>query len=97
MKVINSKQKNNTMHLEIEASLETINESFNKTFKEMAKLAKIPGFRKGKVPRHIFEQHYGKEILVQDSVNEAVNTSYQLAINELKLEVVDYPKKLKNR
>ena len=95
MKVINSKQKNNTMHLEIEASLETINESFNKTFKEMAKLAKIPGFRKGKVPRHIFEQHYGKEILVQDSVNEAVNTSYQLAINELKLEVVDYPKNLK--
>ena len=95
MKVINSKQKNNTVHLEIEVSLETLNESFNKTFKEMSKYAKIPGFRKGKVPRHIFEKNYGKEILVQDSVNDAVNTSYQLAINELNLEVVDYPKNLK--
>lgn len=95
MKIINSKQKNNTVTLELESSLAVIEESFNKTFKNISKMAKIPGFRKGKVPRHIFEQHYGKDILIQDSVNDAVNTTYKQAIEELKLDVVDYPKNLK--
>ena len=50
-KIINSKRKKNTVSLEIETSLEVVEQAFNKTFKEMSKLAKIPGFRKGKVPR----------------------------------------------
>ena len=65
MKVLKSKRKKNTVELEIEASIETIEKGLTKTFKEYVKSANIPGFRKGKASRSIFEKHYGKEILLK--------------------------------
>ncbi len=95
MKVLKSKRTNNTYNLEIEASLETIEIALTKTFKQYVKSAKIPGFRQGKAPRSIFEKHYGKEILLKDGLTEAVNIAYLKALDELNLEVIDYPKNLK--
>lgn len=83
------------MFLELESSLECVEQAFTKTFKQTVKLVKIPGFRQGKAPRHIFEKHYGKDLLIQDSVNEAVNETYKDALKELDLDIVDYPKNLK--
>lgn len=95
MKVLKSKRTKNTYSLEIEASFETIEIGLTKTFKQYVKSAKIPGFRKGKAPRSIFEKHYGKEILLKDGLTEAVNIAYLKALDELNLEVIDYPKNLK--
>ncbi len=92
MKVIKSKQKDNTMFLEIEVSPDTISTSMDKVFKDVVKHAKVAGFRQGKVPRDIFEKNYGTEVLVKDGLSDAVNTSYVQAITELKLDIVDYPK-----
>ena len=60
----------------------------------MVKQAKVPGFRSGKVPRNVFEKHYGKEILLKDGITEAVNIAYLQAIQEENLDVVDYPQNL---
>ena len=95
MKVLKSKRTKNTYNLEIEASIETIEIGLTKTFKQYVKTAKIPGFRKGKAPRSVFEKHYGKEILLKDGLTEAVNIAYLKALDELNLEVIDYPKNLK--
>ncbi len=94
MKVLKSNRKKDTYELEIEVSLETLEAGLTKTFKDYVKSAKIPGFRQGKVPRHIFEKHYGKEVLLKDGISEAVNMTYIKAINELELDVIDYPKDL---
>jgi trigger factor len=94
MKILKSKRNNNTVSLEVEVSLETLEEGKTKAFKEMVKHAKIPGFRAGKVPRHVFEKHYGKEVLLKDGITEAVNIAYLQAIKEENLEVVDYPQNL---
>ena len=82
------------MSLEIEASQETLKAAMEHVFKDLVKSAKVPGFRKGKVTRPIFEKYYGKEMIIKDGVSEAVNTAYVKAIQELKLDVVDYPKNL---
>lgn len=94
MKVLKSKRKGNTVSLEVEASLDTIEQGLTKVFKDYVKSASIPGFRKGKAPRHIFEKHYGKEILLKDGITEAINIAYFKAIQAEKLEVVDYPKNM---
>jgi trigger factor len=95
MKVLKSKRTKNTYNLEISASLNTIEIALTKTFKQYVKSAKIPGFRQGKAPRAIFEKHYGKEILLKDGLTEAVNIAYLKALDELTLEVIDYPRNLK--
>jgi trigger factor len=92
MKVLKNKRKGNTVTLEIEASVETIDEAFEGAFNKLVKTSKIPGFRKGKVPRSIFEKHYGRSSIVQEGLPDAVNKAYFKAIQELKLDVVDYPK-----
>lgn len=91
-KVLKNKKKGFTVSLEIEISTDTINAALEATFKRLSKSAKVPGFRKGKVPRNIFEKHYGKGVLIQEGLSDAVNMSYGEAIRDLDLAVVDYPK-----
>ena len=94
MKILKSKRTNNTVSLEIEVSLEILEQGIAKAFNSMVKQAKVPGFRSGKVPRNVFEKHYGKEILLKDGITEAVNIAYLQAIQEENLDVVDYPQNL---
>ena len=92
MKVVKSKRNGNTMSLEVEASHEELESKFDGAFKKVRKKAALPGFRKGKVPRNIFEREFGKEPIIQEAIYDVVNDTYKLAIDELKLKVVDYPK-----
>ena len=94
MKILKEKRQKNTVSLEIEASVETIEQGIKKVFRDVVKTAKVHGFRQGKVPQHIFEKHYGREMLLKDGISEAVNMAYVKAIQENKLDVVDYPKNL---
>ena len=94
MKVLKNKKSGYTVSLEIEATPDEVEKGLDISFKRQVKHAKVPGFRKGKVPRSIFEKHYGKKALVQEGLTEAINIAYGNAVTELALEVVDYPKNL---
>ncbi len=72
-------------------SKEDIKKSEEKIAKEIAKTAKVDGFRKGKVPTVIIKQRYGQQI-VQDAKNEAIGKAYQEALKELNVtEVLGEP------
>ena len=94
MKVLKSKRSGNIIHLEIEASHDEIESKMDGAFKRVSKKAALPGFRKGKVPRKLFEKEYGKEYIIQEAVNDTINETYKNALEELKLSVVDYPKNI---
>lgn len=91
MKVLSNKRKDNTVSLEIEAPYEALETAMDKVFRRVVKTAKVPGFRKGHIPRGIFEKHYGRGVLLQDAIMDVVNLSYSKAIDELSLKVIDYP------
>ena len=92
MKVLKSKRNGNTISLEVEASHEELESKFDGAFKKVSKKASLPGFRKGKIPRKIFEKNFGKDVIVQEAIYDVINDTYKSAIEELKLKVVDYPK-----
>ncbi|NQY74656.1 MAG: trigger factor [Candidatus Margulisbacteria bacterium] len=92
MKILKTKKSGYTTHLEIEESQEAIQVAMNLAFKKVAKSAKVPGFRPGKVTRTVFEKHYGQEPIIQEAVMDVVNKAYNKAVDELQLEVVDSPK-----
>lgn len=94
MKVIKQKKDGNTVSLTLEASDEILRNSMETAYQKLVKSAKVPGFRKGKVPRKTFEKYYGKETIIQEAVLDAVNDTYRKAIEELDLRVIDYPKNL---
>ena len=91
MKVLKNKRTNYTVSLEISTEYEDIEKATEPAFKELVKDAKVPGFRQGKVPRPIFEQYYGKEMLISRASSLVMNDCYRQVIEQEKLEVVDIP------
>ncbi len=51
----------------------------------------VPGFRKGKAPKHVVEQHYGQGMFFEDALDIVFPVSYGKAIDELKFEPVSRP------
>jgi trigger factor len=62
-----------------------------RAFRKLVKDVRLPGFRKGKVPRKIFEQTYGSDTLTSQAVDEVVPEVYAKAIREHDLEPVERP------
>ncbi len=85
------KQEGNTGLLTVEVAAEKVDEALDKAFKKVVKQINVPGFRKGKMPRQMFEKKFGVESLFQDALEFLVNENYPLAIDETGIEPVDQP------
>ncbi|WP_281202220.1 trigger factor [Cytobacillus kochii] len=77
--------------LTIEVDAEKLNEGLDAAFKKVVKQVNVPGFRKGKMPRSLFEKRFGVESLYQDAVDFLLPEAYANAIDETGIEPVDRP------
>lgn len=91
MSVKVEKLEGNIVKLEVTVSAEKFDEALNKSYKKNVKRFNVPGFRKGKVPMPIIIKQYGEGVLYDDAINFACEDSYPNAIEENKIDVVDYP------
>jgi len=73
---------------QIEFTIEraTIEEGLDRAFKKIRGRLNVPGFRKGKVPRKLFNKMYGEEALYEDALNDLLPRAYQKALAELEDE-----------
>lgn len=85
------KQEGNEGVLTIEVSAEEFDRGLDQAFKKVVKDVQIPGFRKGKVPRKIFENRFGVESLYQDAVDIVLPDAYVKAVEETGIEPVEQP------
>lgn len=77
--------------LTFDIDTETIQKGIDHAFIRTQKRISVPGFRKGHVPRTIFNQMYGEESLYQDALNDVLPDAYEAAIKEAGIEPVDQP------
>ncbi|AEV95125.1 trigger factor [Pediococcus claussenii] len=77
--------------LTFEVGTEEIKKGIDQAFDRTKKQLNVPGFRKGKVPRQIFNQMYGEEALYEDALNIVLPDAYEAAIAEAGIEPVDQP------
>lgn len=68
-----------------------IKEGLDIAFNKVKKSLNVPGFRKGKVPRQIFNKMYGEEALYQDALNALLPEAYANAVSESKIKPVGQP------
>jgi trigger factor len=85
------KQEGNQGVLTVEVDVETVNKGLEAAFKKVVKQVNIPGFRKGKIPRGLFEQRFGVESLYQDALDIILPEAYASAIEEAGIFPVDRP------
>ncbi len=85
------KLEGNMAKLTIEASAEEFEQAIEKAYQKNKNKLSIPGFRKGKVPRKMIEQMYGKEIFYEDAANIVIPSAYAKAVDECTEEIVSQP------
>mgnify|MGYP003412210270 FL=1 len=85
------KQEGNQGLLTVTVPATEVDNALDQAFKKVVKQINVPGFRKGKMPRPVFEKMYGVEALYQDALEIVINGSYPTALDEAGIEPVDYP------
>ncbi len=85
------KLEGNMAKLTIEASAEDFEEAVEKAYQKNKNKLSVPGFRKGKVPRKMIEQMYGKEVFYEDAANLVIPSAYAKAVDECTEDIVSQP------
>ena len=85
------KKEGNEGVLTVTVPAEKVDKALDQAFKKVVKQINVPGFRKGKVPRQIFEQRFGVEALYQDAVDILLPEAYGEAIDETGINPVAQP------
>lgn len=83
---------NNMAKLTIEVPAEEFEKALEGAFQKNKNKISIPGFRKGKAPRKMIEQMYGKGVFYEDAANELIPDAYDKAMDECTEEIVSSPK-----
>ncbi|MBM7706751.1 trigger factor [Chryseomicrobium aureum] len=85
------KQEGNEGVLTFEVSAEEFKKAIDEAFKKVVKNINEPGFRKGKMPRQMFNKKYGEEALYQDAIDIVLPEAYTKALDESGIDPVDRP------
>lgn len=85
------KLENNQGVLTVEVEAEKVNDALDQAFKKVVQKVNVPGFRKGKMPRKMFEARFGVESLYQEALDILLPSAYGQAVRETGIEPVDRP------
>jgi trigger factor len=77
--------------LTIEVAADRVDAALDKAFKKVVAKVNVPGFRKGKVPRAMFEKRFGVESLYQEALDILLPEAYMEAVQEAGIEPIDRP------
>lgn len=91
MKAIWDKLEKNWMQFEVEVEAGQFSKAVDGAFRKLNNRVTIPGFRKGKAPRAMFERMYGKQSLVQEAVEDLLPQAYTGAVAQNNVNPIDQP------
>lgn len=92
MKSILAKQDDGTVQLTITIPLERVKKAQEEVMEEMAKVAKVPGFRKGKAPQKLVEDNINEERVREETLRHLLPQSYMEAVKEHNVKPIMNPK-----
>ena len=84
-----NKVETNRYELEVQVDGETFEKAVAAVYRKKSKNMTVPGFRKGKAPRHIIEKLYGEAIFYEDAMQELYPGALSDAAKEAELKLVN--------
>ena len=91
VKVEIKKQKENEVKLQIEVDKVKINSKLDKVYNDTSYKIKIPGFRKGRIPKNILNLHLGKDYFYDKTAEELIPECYLEAIKKIDIKPINQP------
>ena len=91
MKIELEKQEHNVVKMNIEFPAKDAVDAYNKASMRISQHMNIPGFRRGKAPRAVVEQHIGADRIKYEALESLLPKVFQQAIKENELDVISQP------
>jgi trigger factor len=79
------------VNLTIEVPFNELEGPIAEAYKRISAKVNIPGFRKGKTPRQLIDQHVGRETVLEEAINAALPNIYASAMDENALHALSRP------
>ena len=86
-----NKPETNVVEIEFTSDKAAFDAACDKAYKKNVGSISVPGFRKGKAPKHIIEKMYGKGVFYDEALNEIVNPAFADAIKDQDFKMVSQP------
>ena len=86
------KLEKNMARLTIEVAAEELEKAIEEAYRKERNRISVPGFRKGKAPRKLIEQMYGKEVFYEDAANALISEAYEKELENCEESVVSQPR-----
>lgn len=80
------------VQLHIEAEQQEYDAAQAEAFKHLARMTNVPGFRKGKAPRHMLERHIGREVFVDEAIEHLIPVLYEQALETHDIHPIAMPR-----
>jgi trigger factor len=79
------------VRLTVEVPFDELKPSLDAAYKKIAQQVTVPGFRRGHVPAPIIDQRFGRGVVLEEAVNEALPRFYGQAIQDNNVQVLGQP------
>ncbi|MQA87812.1 MAG: trigger factor [Streptosporangiales bacterium] len=79
------------VRLTVEVPFEELKPSVDAAYKKVARQVRVPGFRPGKVPPPIIDRRFGRGVVLEQAVNDALPELYGKAVEEQELHALGRP------
>ena len=86
-----TKLEDNKVRLDVEISPDAVREGVEAKVRELGRKVRVPGFRPGKAPRRVIENHLGRDYIYYEALQERLPTWYSEAVVETDLRPIDRP------
>jgi trigger factor len=82
VKVTSEKLPKSLLALDIELDRDQVEKGLDRAARRLSQKVNIPGFRKGKAPRFIVENYYGRSALIEEAYEDLVNKAFKAALDQ---------------
>jgi trigger factor len=79
------------VRLTVEVPFDELEPSVDAAYRKIAAQVNVPGFRRGKVPPRIIDQRFGRGVVLQEAVQDALPQLYTSALDEAKVTPLGNP------
>jgi trigger factor len=86
-----TKLEDNKVRLDVEVSPEAVRAGLEAKVQELGRQVRVPGFRPGKAPRRVIENHLGRDYIYYEALQDRLPTWYSEAVVETDLRPIDRP------
>ncbi|TMB96943.1 MAG: trigger factor [Chloroflexi bacterium] len=92
MKVSSQRLPESQVLLEVEVDPEQMERSMDRAYRRLVQRYEVPGFRKGKTPRHMLERHLGRARFVNEAIDLLIPEVYNQALEDQDVDAIDQPR-----